>query len=166
MQVRQAELHTLQGIAKDFNPERRNEAGVFDWSYYLNNIDLRRSIKATDDLSGFSNIKDYTVDPAEIIMPKLYKTQFKLGRHDIAEIDVDFFKKANPFYKSYLKEQGEKVDFLVRTHSGSFNVIITDGNFSDIEATKTLRLIQPNIKDGWRVNSNGNRLYKVPEADF
>jgi len=166
MQVRQAELHTLQGIAKDFNPERRNEAGVFDWSYYLNNIDLRRSIKATDDLSGFSNIKDYTVDPAEIIMPKLYKTQFKLGRHDIAEIDVDFFKKANPFYKSYLKEQGEKVDFLVRTHSGSFNVIITDGNFSDIEATKTLRLIQPNIKDGWRVDSNGNRLYKVPEADF
>jgi hypothetical protein len=70
VQIRQAQLHTL---GRDFGKETRIN-GYFNWNEYLKGIDLRHDITEEDNLSVFPPISDYTVDPAEIIMPKLYKT--------------------------------------------------------------------------------------------
>lgn len=156
IQVRQAQLHTFN---KDFGEEQYVN-GVFDWNNYLLGIDLRKDITENQDLSAFSPIVDYTVDPAEIIMPKLYKTQFKLGTKDIADIDLNFFKRANPFYKSDLKSEGVPVDYLVRGHNFAYNIVVQDTLQFDYVNWKP---ITPRIEDGWRLDNSGNRMYQIPE---
>lgn len=156
IQIRQAQLHTFN---KDFGEESYIN-GVFDWNNYLLGIDLRKEITANQDLSAFSPIVDYTVDPAEIIMPKLYKTQFKLGTKDIADIDLNFFKRANPFYKSDLKSEGIPVDYLVRGHNFAYNIVVQDTLQFDHVNWKP---IIPRIEDGWRLDNSGNRMYQIPE---
>lgn len=156
IQVRQAQLHTFN---KDFGEEQYIN-GIFDWNSYLLGIDLRKDITENQDLSAFSPIVDYTVDPAEIIMPKLYKTQFKLGTKDIADIDLNFFKRANPFYKSDLKSEEIPVDYLVRGHNFAYNIVVQDTLQFDHVNWKP---ITPRIKDGWRLDNSGNRMYQVPE---
>lgn len=156
IQVRQAQLHTFN---KDFGGEQYIN-GVFDWNNYLLGIDLRKDITENQDLSAFSPIVDYTVDPAEIIMPKLYKTQFKLGTKDIADIDLNFFKRANPFYKSDLKSEDIPVDYLVRGHNFAYNIVVQDTlQFDHIN----WKPITPRIEDGWRLDNSGNRMYQIPE---
>ena len=156
IQVRQAQLHTFN---KDFGEEQYIN-GVFNWNNYLLGIDLRKDITENQDLSAFSPIVDYTVDPAEIIMPKLYKTQFKLGTKDIADIDLNFFKRANPFYKSDLKSEEIPVDYLVRGHNFAYNIVVQDTLQFDHVNWKP---ITPRIEDGWRLDNSGNRMYQVPE---
>ena len=156
IQVRQAQLHTFN---KDFGEEQYIN-GIFDWDNYLLGIDLRKDITDNQDLSAFSPIIDYKVDPAEIIMPKLYKTQFKLGTKDIAEIDLNFFKRANPFYKSDLKSEGIPVDYLVRGHNFAYNIVVQDTLQFDHVNWKP---VTPRIEDGWRLDNSGNRMYQVPE---
>lgn len=156
IQVRQAQLHTFN---KDFGEEQYIN-GVFDWNNYLFGIDLRKDITENQDLSAFSPIVDYTVDPAEIIMPKLYKTQFKLGTKDIADIDLNFFKRANPFYKSDLKSEDIPVDYLVRGHNFAYNIVVQDTLQFDHVNWKP---ITPRIDGGWRLDNSGNRMYQVPE---
>ena len=161
VQIRQAQLHTL---GKDFGIESHTQNGFFDWQTYLKGIDLRHDITEEDDLSVFPDIENYTVDPAEIIVPKIYKTQFKLGNYDIADIDENFFKKVNPFYECSLKpstntENKNKVDVLVRTHTGNYNIVIKD----DLSAPITgLTRVEPRIEDGWRLSLSGQRMYLVP----
>ena len=155
IQVRQAQLHTFN---KDFGEEQYIN-GIFDWNNYLLGVDLRKDITDNQDLSTFSPIVDYKVDPAEIIMPKLYKTQFKLGTKDIADIDLNFFKRANPFYKSDLKSEGIPVDYLVRGHNFAYNIVVQDALQFDHVNWKP---ITPRIEDGWRLDNSGNRMYQIP----
>lgn len=160
VQIRQAQLHTL---GRDFGKETRIN-GYFNWNEYLKGIDLRHDISEEDNLSVFPTISDYTVDPAEIIMPKLYRTQFKLGTKDIADIDVNYFKKVNPYYNTHLKDKdgnGPKIDVLVRTHTSAFNIIISD---SLTAPTENMTLVHPRIENGWRLNDHGDRMYKIPEG--
>lgn len=160
VQIRQAQLHTL---GRDFGKESRIN-GYFNWNEYLKGIDLRHDISEDDNLSVFPTISDYTVDPAEIIIPKLYRTQFKLGTKDIADIDVNYFKKANPYYNTHLKDKdgnGPKIDVLVRTHTNAFNIIISDKLTSPIE---NMTQVHPRIENGWRLNDHGDRMYKIPEG--
>lgn len=158
VQIRQAQLHTL---GRDLGEEKVTESGNFDWNNYLKGIDLRENISEESDIERFPIIEDYIIDPAEIIMPKLYKTQFKLGNQDIADIDVNYFKKVNPYYNSELKNKGIKVDFLVRTHSSKFNICVQDTLQAPIQEMKR---VYPKIEDGWRLDIKGNRLYKIPES--
>lgn len=159
VQIRQAQLHVL---GRDFGQERHTN-GYFDWNTYLKGIDLRHDIAEEVDLTQFPIIEDYQVDPAEIIMPKLYKTQFKLGNKDIAEIDAHYFKRANPYYNSHLKDkngEGPAIDILVRTHTSAFNVVIG----KTVEApTEGLLAVTPKIENGWRLDQHGNKMYRIPE---
>lgn len=187
MQVRQAQLHIL---GFDFNEERRDANGIFDWAYYLGGHDLEVDIEEdnvfqknkdneyiTDAdgnlISKFVEIEDYTVDPAEIIMPKLYRTQFKFGNRSINEITPEFFQKSNPFYQSDLKkivrkedgtfevESRAKIDFLIRCHNYKFNVIVSD----DISTSPAEGLVHftPIVVDGYRMTEDGERMYKLPD---
>jgi hypothetical protein len=68
-------------------------------------------------------------------MPKLYRSNFKLGNKDIAEIDLNFFKKTNPYYQTNLKDKnggGVKIDALIRTHTSAFNIMFVE-SFDDIK---------------------------------
>lgn len=157
IQLRRAELHTL---GKDFGQEKLTLKGYIDWTAYLHDIDLRKEIDENSDVSSFATLTNYTVEPAEIIVPKIYKSNFKLGNQDIAEITVDYFKKANPYYTSNL---GENIsDILIRTHNSKFNIVFVD-SFSDNEFTKQLTKVSSKIQDGWRLNNNGDRMYQIPE---
>jgi hypothetical protein len=176
--MRQAQLHVL---GKDFGPESRID-GVFDWDTYLKGIDLRYDITdqfvatheqdADNGIFGkkrFGIIKDYTVDPAEIIMPKLYKSQFKLGGKDISEIDVNYFEShANAHYRTRLKNkvgQGALIDLLVRTHTNAFNIIFSDSTSAPIDGLQRVYpIFEKNEKYGWRLNAHGDRMYKIPEG--
>ena len=162
VQIRQAQLHTL---GKDFGAESYTANGFFDWGNYLKGIDLRHAITEKDDLSAFEPITDYVIEPAEIIVPKIYKTQFKLGNYDIADIDENFFKKVNPFYDCSLKPSKSpdlsqvKIDVLVRTHISNYNVIIKDDLSAPIEG---LTRVEPRIEDEWRLSLSGKRMYQIP----
>lgn len=162
VQIRQAQLHTL---GKDFGAESYTANGFFDWGNYLKGIDLRHDITEEDDLSAFEPITDYVIEPAEIIVPKIYKSQFKLGNYDIADIDENFFKKVNPFYDCSLKPSKSpdlsqvKIDVLVRTHISNYNVIIKDDLSAPIEG---LTRVEPRIEDGWRLSLSGKRMYQIP----
>lgn len=152
--LRRAQLHQRQA---DYCKEQYKN-GYFDWNTYLNGIDLRKDIDDSSDLSGFNKLENYIVDPAEIIVPKLYQTQLKLGNKDISEINVNYFKKVNPYYNSKLKDSGQKIDLLVRTHTSNFNVI-----FQDSLVLPGLEVITPKIENGWRIDTAGNRMYRIPE---
>lgn len=178
VQMRQAQLHIL---GKDLGPESRIN-GVFDWDTYLVGIDLRYDINEQSVLKHeqeaslnpeskkrrFGIIEDYTVDPAEIIMPKLYKSQFKLGNKDIADIDVDYFKShTNSHYYTRLKDrkgEGVPLDLLVRTHTSAFNVIFSD---TTVAPTEGLQIVYPTFENdqkfGWRLDAKGDRMYEIPE---
>ena len=167
--IRQAQLHTM---GYDFNKEQYFPDGTFDWETYLGGIDLNHDLTENDlyinGILRFSPIYDYQVDPAEIIMPKLYRSNYKIGGYSLSEIDENFFKKVNPFYQSDLKEiKGKKIndkgkiDFLVRCHNYKFNIVVVD-SFSDfnIEGLKPIKI---STRDGYRVSKSGEQMYKLPE---
>lgn len=160
-QMRQAELHAK---GRDFGQIKQNNEGTIDFNDLFKGIDLRKSIKDSD-LAKFTVLYNYKVHPAEIIMPKLYKTHFKLGNRDIAEIDLNFFKKTNPYYYTNLKDKegkGIKIDALVRTHSSAFNIIISDSLDKPTGVNWTSVNIE--VENGWRIDAQGNKMYKIPEG--
>ena len=167
VQIRQTQLHVL---GYDYNEESYDENGVFEWEKYLGGIDLNKEIEelSEEDKLKFTPIENYQVSLAEIIMPKLYKTQFHLGNHSIAEIDKDFFKKTNSFYYSDLKtfskegllESKAKIDFLVRCHNYKFNIVVSDS--LSTPPAKNLKPIEVEVVDGYRIK-NGERMYALPD---
>lgn len=166
VQIRQTQLHVL---GYDYNEESYDENGVFEWEKYLGGIDLNKEIEelSEEDKLKFTPIENYQVSLAEIIMPKLYRTQFHLGNHSIAEIDKDFFKKTNSFYYSDLKtfskegllESKAKIDFLVRCHNYKFNIVVSDS--LSTPPAKNLKPIEVEVVDGYRMK-NGERMYALP----
>ena len=166
VQIRQTQLHVL---GYDYNEESYDKNGVFEWGKYLGGIDLNKEIEelSEEDKLKFTPIENYQVSLAEIIMPKLYKTQFHLGNHSIAEIDKDFFKKTNSFYYSDLKtfskegllESKAKIDFLVRCHNYKFNIVVSDS--LSTPPAKNLKPIEVEVVDGYRIK-NGERMYALP----
>ena len=167
VQIRQTQLHVL---GYDYNEESYDENGVFEWEKYLGGIDLNKEIEelSEEDKLKFTPIENYQVSLAEIIMPKLYKTQFHLGNHSISEIDKDFFKKTNSFYYSDLKtfskedlpESKAKIDFLVRCHNYKFNIVVSDS--LSTPPAKNLKPIEVEVVDGYRMK-NGERMYVLPD---
>lgn len=167
VQIRQTQLHVL---GYDYNEESYDENGVFEWEKYLGGIDLNKEIEelSEEDKLKFTPIENYQVSLAEIIMPKLYKTQFHLGNHSIAEIDKDFFKKTNSFYYSDLKtfskegllESKAKIDFLVRCHNYKFNIVVSDS--LSTPPAKNLKPIEVEVVNGYR-RKNGERMYALPD---
>ena len=167
VQIRQTQLHVL---GYDYNEESYDENGVFEWEKYLGGIDLNKEIEelSEEDKLNFTPIENYQVSLAEIIMPKLYKTQFHLGNHSITEIDKDFFKKTNSFYYSDLKtfskegllESKAKIDFLVRCHNYKFNIVVSDS--LSTPPAKNLKPIEVEVVDGYRIK-NGERMYALPD---
>lgn len=172
--IRRAQLHQFN---LDFNKVIRNEYGVIDWEKVLGNIDLRKEIESNEDVQGISSnlsvVKDIKVDPAEIIMPKLYKSNFHLGNLSVNEIDENYFKRVNAHYNSALcpitdgqLEIKIPIDFYVRTHTSGYDVILSPDLISKVTELQKLgyRTIS-NIsrKNNWRIDSKGNKLYKLPE---
>lgn len=151
--IRQAELHVR---GKDIPSFRRGVSGYINWENSLGGIDITRSIEDQQpDPNRLATIENYTVDPAEIIVPKLYKTAFKLGNVDLNNIDLDYFKKVNSFYRSKLKCP---LDFIVRTHTSNIGIQYSDS----LEAPENMTAVMPVIKDGYRLDPEGNRMYKLP----
>jgi len=103
----------------------------------------------------FTKLTYYKVDPAEIVVPKLYRSAFKLGGRHLSEIDAEYFSKINPYYKSKFTDP---VDFIVRTHTGNVSIIVKDS--LNLQGYK---IVTPEIKDGWRVTPKGDRMYKLPD---
>lgn len=148
VQIRQAELHVL---GYDFN-----DTQPFSWNNYLGGIDLDIPItKENLNPDRFTKLTYYKVDPAEIVVPKLYRSAFKLGGRHLSEIDAEYFSKINPYYKSKFTDP---VDFIVRTHTGNVSIIVKDS--LNLQGYK---IVTPEIKDGWRVTPKGDRMYKLPD---
>lgn len=171
LRMRSAELRVL---GFDFGQlvELENGSG-YDFNRYFcgYQINLEKSITEKDPIiansQNLAKAIDYHVDPAEVIMPKLYKSNYNLGNVNLSEIDAEFFSKVNTYYKcSLIATNGVSkapVDFLVRTHTGNFNIMFTNklGNINPAygeDITSECR-----FQDGWRLDDDGNKLYKVPQ---
>lgn len=169
IQIRRAQLHQL---GKDFGKEIRYPNGVMNWNAYLQGIDLRKEIESEQDIVGtnFTQLIDYKVDPAEIIMPKLYRTKFKLGNRSITDIDLDYFDRANAYYSCPAKPiidgkvmDGIPVDIFVRCHNRAFSIAVVP-EISSANKGDFTRSVTPVIsEDGWRLDKAGKKMYKLPD---
>ena len=71
----------------------------FDFASYFRGHNINEEF-TPEEAANYDPVSNYQVVEAEAIIPKLYKTNFKLGNHTLFDIDQNFFKKVNPFYKS------------------------------------------------------------------
>lgn len=172
--IRRAQLHQFN---LDFNKTVYDENGIIDWDQTLGGVDLSKEIETEEDAqkytSNLSKIHQLEVHPAEIIMPKIYKSNFHFGDRDINDIDENYFKKAKSFYQSPLHpiENGEsktiiRSDFFIRTHNTAFDVILTQDSLlqqSELLKEQGFRPVpQIKRKDEWRVDKAGKKMYKLP----
>jgi len=153
--------------------ELENGTG-YDFNRYFcgYTFDISKEIKADSPMlqeatSIMAKTVDYKVDPAEVIMPKLYKSNYNLGNINLSEIDANYFAKANSFYTcSLITSKGESlapVDFLVRTHTGNFNVVFYN-KFADISEVYGEDITSEcRFQDGWRLDEDGNKMYRIPQ---
>ena len=156
--VRQAEL-LVDG--KFFATPYLNQVnGHYDWKGHFGGLDIFKPIKYQQGYQ-YTVVKNYVVHPAEIIIPKLYASKFRLGNRSLFEITPKFFENSNTFYESPLIKAGIKSDFLVRTHSDNFSIIITN-SFSD---SKMGSIYEPQIKDGFVLDVNGDKLFKINDIN-
>lgn len=110
----------------------------------------------------FQKIDSLEVKSAQAVIPKQYENIFKMGSKSLADINPQFFRKVNPYYWSKV----EGTDFLVRTHTGNFNIAIYDTKTmseQDLEKYgKPLNIEKDNL--GYRLDNNGNRMYWLPKG--
>jgi len=126
-------------------------------------LDLTKPIQ-NNNLEEFSTIDNYTVHPAEVIMPKLFRSNYNLGKHNLSEINKDFFKKTRTFYRDQLKQDGLNVDLLIRSHNYTLDIVVLD-KLSDSSQYGEEYKPQLDSNKEWVLNNNGDRLFKVPETD-
>lgn len=161
--IREAELlankryYPTAFVPYDFTNKRYN----FD--IYFGGLDLTKPIE-NNNLEEFSVIDNYVVHPAEVVMPKLFRSNYNLGKHNLSEINKDFFKKTRAFYKDQLKQDGLNVDLLIRSHNYTLDIVVLD-KLSDSSQYGEEYKPQLDSNKEWVLNNNGNRLFKVPETD-
>ena len=156
--VRQAEL--LADGKYFATPYLNKNNEHYDWKQHLGGIDIFKPIKYQQNYQ-FTTVRNYQIHPAEIIIPRLYATKFHLGNRSLFEITPKFFENSNTFYESPLVKAGIKSDFLIRTHSNNFSIVITD-NFSDYNIGT---IYEPTIKDNFVLDVNGERLFKINDIN-
>ena len=92
--VRQAEL-LVDG--KFFATPYLNQVnGHYDWKGHFGGLDIFKPIKYQQGYQ-YTVVKNYVVHPAEIIIPKLYASKFRLGNRSLFEITPKFFENSNTF---------------------------------------------------------------------
>ncbi len=108
------------------------------------------------------------ISEAEIILPKINRTVFKMNNNSLAQIKkegANYFKKE---LSSNYDAPIDGLDFFIRTENDSIGVRI--GKFKD----KTINGIQGNLvklnkeidEDGivYRLNEKGDRMYILPKG--
>lgn len=165
----QAELHS-KGLDYDNLIEIQDETGntlAYDWNKCLKGINLLKGITEQEipvESLDFAKLVDYNVDAAEVILPKIYRSNFHLGNRSINEINEQFFLKAETYYKSSLKTKNGRsvvpIDFLIRTHTGNFNIVI--GDLDSDQFGENVKLSEGD----WQLDSAGNRLFKINKNEM
>lgn len=105
-------------------------------------------------LGEFKRIDSLDIKDAQAVIPSQYAETFKLGKHNLADITVDYFKHAPNYYWS----QVNKTDLLIRLHNGQLNVATKGAQIYG----KPINITQDSL--GYRLNSKGERMYFVPKG--
>lgn len=159
IRMRQAELHAKGADFNSLNPiYGTSESDItYDWNSYLGG--LHTGIRLDEQLASFgktldnlAQLKDYVVDPAEAILPKIYRSNFNFGNRHLYEIDKNYFKKAESYYK---RSTTKPIDLLIRTHTGNFNVVV--GNLDTNDYGKLITMSDGN----YQLDEHGNKLFKI-----
>ena len=139
--------------------------------FELLNINKEYSIRALlSEIPGFQEINKDDKKDAQIIMPKIYRGQMKLGNFDLVNIDQNFYKKAPTFYnidKDLINNSGVvEIDFAVRSFSSKY-YITTTKDFNSPALNKYGDTIQNDRllidAEGYRINPKTKaRMYKLP----
>lgn len=151
----QQRQNELLSFGKSFGKVQFN-GEHYDFETYFKSRDNLYNEFTEESASVFNSINNFKVHEAQVILPKTYESSFKLGSHTLAEIDENFFKKVNPYYKTL----ANNTDLLVRLHNDRFNISIKpklSGNPDEVP----LKIFRS--EDGYRLDQNGNKMYKLPE---
>lgn len=118
----------------------------------------------------FEEVIQAPVQKAQIIMPPIYQSQIPTGVKDISEIDENYFRKANPFYKinkSFIENNKVNVDFVIRTFRGQYNIVVVPDIHDEASLRKYGKEVEISTKDGKRIDPRTKRsLYDLPNSDF
>lgn len=166
LRQRTAELHHLN---KDLGNLEKTENDAYNFVDYFcgEDLDLSQKIDYQDelDLDNFNECLDYAVSEAEVILPKIYATQFGIHDVNLHNINLSFFKKQNTYYERPDINEHRNIDFLVRTHTGNFSIVLVD-SLADIDSSYGKDLYSElRFQDGWRLDEEGHRLYEIDDPN-
>lgn len=149
----------LEKMGRTFGPIIYKENGDIDFETIIKDPKVLRKPINEKTAQNYPKISKLTVKPAQIITPQLNAHTYKLGNRTLAEIDQNFFKSKNSFYRT----DAQDIDLLVRTHTGQINIVFAES----LEASKNLKYGKPvNVtlnSEKYRLDVNGNRMYKISD---
>lgn len=118
----------------------------------------------------FAKIKSRELKTAQIIMPPIYKEQMGIGNRDISQIDLNYFRKGNTFYRlqgSIVGENSIDADFVVRTFRGNYNIVVSKDLNTDQLKAKYGNPVQIEVKNGNRISPRNQKvMYKLPQSPY
>lgn len=149
-QAREAELLELGYTLGEVPLITEGKAkGHYNFRQFFKNLDIRHSFEPV--ASDFTIISNYQKHAAEAVIPKIYRTQLKLGNTSLADITPAYFERVNNYYRSEFND----VEVIVRTDSGKFSI----SKIKPQNATPVNVL----VREGYRIDKQGNRMYRWPE---
>ena len=117
----------------------------------------------------FIPINSISLRTAQIVMPPIYAQQMGTAGKDIIDMDLDYFRKSNDFYKisqHVIEEDKVDVDFTIRTFRGQYHIVVAD-DLSNKELDKYGITIDPEIKNGKRVDPRSQQvIYNEPNSNY
>ena len=124
--------------------------GHYNFREFFHNLDIRHSFGASL-AQDFIPITNYQKHAAEAVIPKIYRTQLHLKNTPLSQVTPQYFEKVNNYYKS----EFDDIEVIVRTDSGKFS--ISKVAPQNVTPAKVI------VKDGYRVDKQGNRMYMWPK---
>lgn len=124
--------------------------GHYNFREFFHNLDIRHTFGASL-AQDFIPITNYQKHAAEAVIPKIYRTQLHLKNTPLSQITPQYFERVNNYYRSEFND----VEVIVRTDSGKFS--ISKVAPQNVTPAKVI------VKDGYRVDKQGNRMYMWPK---
>ena len=124
--------------------------GHYNFREFFHNLDIRHSFGASL-AQDFIPITNYQKHAAEAVIPKIYRTQLHLKNTPLSQVTPQYFERVNNYYRSEFND----VEVIVRTDGGKFS--ISKVAPQNVTPAKVI------VKDGYRVDKQGNRMYMWPK---
>lgn len=129
---------------------------------FINKLDLNNL-----NIEYLDQISDYNHKPAEIIMPKLYRSEFEIGNDThskIYSLKAEYFKDQ---LNQILNPETFNCDLFISSKTDSMYIsALTEGELDMKIKSGELEKTSINIKEingaKWRVDIKGNKLYELP----